>query len=50
MVQVQVKLSKEAHTFAKVFAIRQGIKVGEAIDALLVLYEKQLLDEGVKPL
>ena len=44
MVQVQVKLSKEAHTFAKVFAVRQGLKVSEAVDALLVLYAKQLGD------
>ena len=49
MVQVQVKLSKEAHTFVKVFAVRQGLKVGEAVDALLLLYEKQLNEQGVKP-
>ena len=44
-----MKLSKEAHTFVKVFAVRQGLKVGEAIDALLLLYEKQLISDGVKP-
>ena len=42
MVQVRFDMLDEAHTFVKVFAVENKLKLSEAISKVVLLYKEQL--------